>query len=332
MNKVITFNKTGYDPFIDFIKAYAIICVLIGHTLPVDKYGYGLWAGMQVPLFVLVQVFHFYKKDYTCIDLCKIAKRILIPFAVFGILLFIILAFTSRHGVKSLIVNGIANGGGYGPGSYYPCIYLQIALLLPCFRVVFKKLNTKQVFWFFLILAEVLEIICSFLQPPEWLYRILSIRYVFLIYLGWIWVKEGIKIDKKMIILSGISMLTIIYFENIAVNYSINNEPWFFNTLWYSHRWPCYFYVAFGLVFMLHFIWRHLRNTWVNKCISVLSKSSYEIFLMQMATICIVNALNLNMSSILKIALIWIISIIGGIGLSSIINKKSKEKSICIKK
>jgi len=62
--KTVSFNKTGYDPFIDFIKAYAILCVLIGHTLPfTDYWGYGLWAGMQVPLFVLVQVFHGFKKD-----------------------------------------------------------------------------------------------------------------------------------------------------------------------------------------------------------------------------------------------------------------------------
>lgn len=34
MHASVVFNKTGYDPFLDFIKAYAIIMVLIGHTLP----------------------------------------------------------------------------------------------------------------------------------------------------------------------------------------------------------------------------------------------------------------------------------------------------------
>ena len=45
--QTITFNKSGYDPFIDYIKAFAIICVLIGHTFPFPEYwGYRLFAGM----------------------------------------------------------------------------------------------------------------------------------------------------------------------------------------------------------------------------------------------------------------------------------------------
>lgn len=41
MNPVsIQFNQTGYDPFLDFIKAFAIVSVLIGHTFPfIDKVG-----------------------------------------------------------------------------------------------------------------------------------------------------------------------------------------------------------------------------------------------------------------------------------------------------
>jgi len=65
MTYCITFNTKGYDGFIDFIKAYAIICVLIGHTLIpyLHDIGYCIWAGMQVPLFILVQSFHGYKKE-----------------------------------------------------------------------------------------------------------------------------------------------------------------------------------------------------------------------------------------------------------------------------
>lgn len=73
----ISFNTKGYDVFIDFIKAYAIMCVLFGHTfLWLDKVGYGVWAGMQVPLFILVQAFHWYKKDKPVINFVKILKRV----------------------------------------------------------------------------------------------------------------------------------------------------------------------------------------------------------------------------------------------------------------
>ena len=81
MSKVITFNKDGYDPFIDVIKAYAIICVLVGHTFPyLDKTGYCLWCDMQVPLFALVQVFHVFKKENQSFNCKKILWRIFIPF------------------------------------------------------------------------------------------------------------------------------------------------------------------------------------------------------------------------------------------------------------
>ena len=83
----IVFVKNGYDPFIDFIKAYAIICVLIGHTIPYSElWGYGLWAGMQVPLFILIQSFHFFKREANSVSIKKIFNRVLLPFLVVEIL------------------------------------------------------------------------------------------------------------------------------------------------------------------------------------------------------------------------------------------------------
>ena len=135
MNKVITFNKTGYDPFIDFIKAYAIICVLIGHTLFLhDYWGYGLWAGMQVPLFVLVQAFHSFKKETPDFNLKKILLRVILPYVVVQSIALIFLFCKDPSGIYSFV-----GSGGAGPGSYYPWIYIQIALLLPFVKNLIKK-------------------------------------------------------------------------------------------------------------------------------------------------------------------------------------------------
>ena len=47
MKKTIVFEKTGYDPFIDFINAYAIMCVLAGHTMGfLNNLGSGLWLSI----------------------------------------------------------------------------------------------------------------------------------------------------------------------------------------------------------------------------------------------------------------------------------------------
>ena len=89
--KTITFNKTGYDPFFDFIKAWAIICVIFGHTFPyLNQVGYSLWLGIQVPLFILIQVFHSYKNDTSKINLAKIFSRVFLPFVICEIIVFTI--------------------------------------------------------------------------------------------------------------------------------------------------------------------------------------------------------------------------------------------------
>lgn len=242
MSNVVVFNKSGYDPFIDFIKAYAIICVLIGHTFPyLDCIGYGLWAGMQVPLFVLVQAFHYLKKDVPVVTYKKKFWRIFFPFVLVEIIIFVIQLYIYHFNITELVYKFL-KGGGTGPGSYYPWIYLQIALLLPLFKKLMQRLSKLQIAMAFLIMCERLEFGLSVINFPDWIYRLLALRYFFLIFLAWIWVEKGINIDIKAIVLSLLSFLSIIYFEY----YSINDEPLFYNTAWNIHRWPCYYYVAFG--------------------------------------------------------------------------------------
>ena len=108
----ITFNKNGHDDFIDFIKAYAIICVLFGHTfIFLDQVGYALWAGMQVPLFVLVQSFHFFKKEKPSINLVKILKRVILPFFIVEVLSFFVAYFAVGYSCNELIDKFIRGGG-----------------------------------------------------------------------------------------------------------------------------------------------------------------------------------------------------------------------------
>ena len=279
----VTFNKTGYDPFIDFIKAYAIICVLIGHTLPYhDYWGYGLWAGMQVPLFVLVQSFHVFKKPNASFDVKKVLFRVILPY--FLIQSIAIIYMSCRFGNQTLVsqIKPLILAGGFGPGSYYPCVYLQIAILLPFIKKWMDKGTKSQVFLQFLLLCESLEILSSIFDLPDFLYRLLAVRYFFLFYFGWIWTKDGVQCNKRTIVLSLISFLSIIYFEY----FSVNDEILFYNTAWKFHRWPCYYFVAVGGVLLLHEVWIYLsQHEYAQRAIKLLSKCSYEIFLVQMLII-----------------------------------------------
>ncbi len=97
--RALSFNKTGYDLFIDFLKAYSIICVVVTHILSAEFYKYILfqaWGDMQVPMFVLIQVFHAYKKEIQPkLNWASLLKRICLPFIVVQL---VIVGFKSLTG------------------------------------------------------------------------------------------------------------------------------------------------------------------------------------------------------------------------------------------
>ena len=113
----ISFNKSGYDPFIDFLKAYAIIMVVFTHCIPTSVHDYllgCLWIDVQVPLFLLIQVFHAYKKERTPeVNIKKMATRIVLPFAFIQIVIFVVLALFSKEDIYKLL-NTCVLGGGTG--------------------------------------------------------------------------------------------------------------------------------------------------------------------------------------------------------------------------
>ena len=315
---VIAFNIKGYDGFIDFIKAYAILCVLFGHTFGpyLDQVAYGVWAGMQVPLFILIQTFHGFKKDKVTVNLPKVFKRVLLPFSLLEITTFVIAFCIGRYDLHTLL--RMALGGGFGPGAYFPWVYVQIAILLPLFEYLLKNCGKILSLIIFLLICEGSELFFSFVGIPENLYRLLAMRYVFLIYLGWLWVREGIVINWLTILLSLFSLAAIIYFEY----YSVDDEPWFFTTGFSTHRWPCYFFVAYGFSMILHVLWKALsRNEMAIRGIRILSASSYEIFLVQMSLIFLLPSDTMGYGY--WVATVWVLSILGGILLNRMIRPKS---------
>ena len=339
----IKFQTTGHDEFIDFIKSYAILCVIFGHTFPMlDKIGYGIWAGMQVPLFILIQTFHYLKKERNFkINVGKILGRVVVPFVIAEILTFIVAMLIKGESASTLIQEFIQKGG-YGPGSYYPYIYLQITLLLPFFAILLKHFNksgqrsaissqcqsqsqSQSLLIVFLLLSEGFEILFSLIDFPDTIYRILAIRYIFLLYLGWLWVKDGVIINKTTMLLSALSLCAIIYFEYVP----IDNEPWFYSTGWRFHRWPCYFFVANGFIAILHYIWKFLKNNkFIVNAVKTIASATYEIFLVQMSVIYLFTTKSITFTSnimlryIIWLAIVWTISVGGGILINKIINRE----------
>lgn len=98
VNKTILLSKEGYDPFIDYLKGVSILFVILAHCLPLQEYIlFSLWGAQAVPLFLLVQVFHSYKKGVGYIsvsyDLKKLFHRIFKPFLLLVVIQLLLLIF-----------------------------------------------------------------------------------------------------------------------------------------------------------------------------------------------------------------------------------------------
>ena len=190
-----------------------------------------------------------------------------------------------------------------------------------------KKWSKKKLLIVFLTSSIALEIICSYLHPAEWLYRLLAIRYLFLIYLGYVWVSEGVQMNGKNLFLSLLSVLAIILFAYVKLDL----EPFFYDSGWTTHRWICYFYAAYLLTYLLRLVWNKV-SCWraVDAVFTALGKSSYEIYLAQMAVFTLFSRTMLSFihNGYVRYAVWFIVavlsSIIGGILLHQIINKKKK--------
>lgn len=322
----IILNRKGYEPFFDFLKAFAILSVLLGHTFPyLDETGYSLWYGMQVPIFVLIQSFHVLKRTEYSLNAAKVFRRIVLPYLLVQTIAFI-LYLIRGEGADQLIHRFIIDGG-CGPGSYYPWVYLQIAITLVLLRPIMKSKSKGCLAFFFVLACESFEIVTSLIGIPESIYRLLALRYVFLIYLGWLWVKEGIVLNRKTIMLSLLSLGAIVYFEYFYTP----TEPWFYNTGWKTHRWPCYFYVSTMLVSLLYLIYDKIKSKEsVMGVVSTLARCSYEIFLCQMIIIPLMPDTNFIQNQVIRFVLkficIWLLSIIGGYYFNILYNRRLRKK------
>lgn len=279
---LIELRTNQYDPFIDFLKGVCILFVVLAHCLPLqDNILFSLWGAQAVPLFILIQVFHAYKKRNIDIvryyNLKKLFHRILLPFIILLAIQVFLMYLLSGKALPSILKSTILSGG-IGPGSYYVWVYLQFFILLPVFMFIIDKISHKNLLVLFIATSILIEIICSYSNIPSWLYRLLFVRYFFLIYLGYKWVMDGgIKIDKRTVLLSIISIFFILIFEYT----DLNMEPIFYQNDWKIFHWISYFYVAHLFVYALHKCYKKLTGGGKNIFLKM-GKYSYEIFLIQM--------------------------------------------------
>ena len=210
----IEFSKIGHDLSLDFVKGICILLVVINHCIDSSishNIMFWLWGYPAVPLFLLIQVYHSYKKEFDGIHIqwVKIWKRAFFPFLLVQTLLFAYVVVTQPTRTLHSIVMIVFYWGGRGPGSYYPWIYIQFAILLPLLRPLFQRLNEKALLVLFLGMSIGSELLCYYTNMSDWVYRLLFLRYIFLIYLGYQMVVRGIVLNLFTVSLSIISLIAV---------------------------------------------------------------------------------------------------------------------------
>ena len=281
----IEFSKIGRDLSLDFVKGLCILLVLLHHTTGEafhEKSLFYVWGYPAVPLFLLIQVFQSYKNGYESRPwgFLKIWRRAVMPFLIVEAqITACYLIFNPNLSWRQYLL-GASYWGGTGPGSYYPWIYIQFALLLPLLRLLFRNIRGSWLTIIFLLLAVGGEVACSVVQMPEWMYRLLFIRYVFLIYLGYLLVEKGVVLNIVTLTLSAVSLIVLYHLEIKEVDWS----PWFYDSKgWRAFHWICYFYIAYPMLYILCKVFYRLpANGFLENTICALGSHSYAIYIFQL--------------------------------------------------
>ena len=268
---LIKLKRDGYDEYLDYLKGMSIIMVLINHGAQniVDMALFPIWIYEAVPMFLLIQVFHAYKRrTVQNPSIKKIWERILRPF-VYTQIVFIAYCFyafiTRGISIDEYFLDMIKSGGN-GQGAYFIWIYIQFAFLLPiCFKIV----KNRYALPILIAVSAIFEIFCSLINIPDNLYRLL-------------WSKRGIVLNKKTFVLSCISIISII-FLHYGFKYRLysNLEPLVFDSGWRTYHWFTYFLPWALLPCLIYLAYRRMNNK-INQIIILTGKHSYEIFLFQM--------------------------------------------------
>jgi hypothetical protein len=236
-------------------------------------------------------------KNYFGLDkIKKMFVRIFFPFILAQLLVVILYVASGNFSIKGFIA-----GGGIGPGSYYPWIYLQLWLIMPFMFILIKKNFTVGTILIVLV-SIIVNIIFSVFSVSDWLelpfinhkrevfvslYRLCVNRYLFIYPLIFLLVEKRIKYC-VLLFLAFISAGFM-----FLVNYkNINLYPIIFNSGWQAYEFPSAFYTLLVFIF-LYKIYEYIPNI-IKEIICKIGKKSWEIFIFQMIYFTFCGYLNMN--------------------------------------
>ncbi len=316
-----------YYPEIDFIKAFAIVSVVILHiltfngskTILYDSFAsYHIWQA--VPLFMLIFGFTFRLSIEKNHGLGKILSsrmiRLIIPLLVAYILSFLPMFIFNIHPVINwhIFVGFLPMGG---MGSYFITLYIETIVYFTIFYYLVKHFNK-----YFVIVASILfsivgELIAYSIDVSDsYMYASSVHRYTLLIALGYYFYDtiNGEKNNLILIALGGVSALLLYMF-------SITHHPiWPYSAYnsavgWAFQHFPYAFYTVI-LALILVEIYKKIENkviyvTVMHTMIMTVSKSSFHIFLAQLFVFLVEKFYKIEMDMLYAVSTLFLSIFLG---------------------
>ena len=279
-------------PQINFIKGIAIISVILLHAFGSSRND-SIYAqyhiAQAVPLFLLISCYLGYlsfqhkgmslKNYFSYNKIIIFFKRIFLPFIISQIVIVLTLIIRDSYSSYT-ILNCIIWYGGFGPGSYYPYLYLQFWILLPFLFICLNKANklTGGGIVIVSVIGDILFVKVGFLSNE--IYRMSLLRYLFIGYLAFF------LLEKKMFIKT-LNIMVVLLLACVGMAFvfahkylNVDLQPIFYSGGWRGYRFPMYFYtlVVFCVLYKLY----DYIPSFVQVIINKIGKYSWAIFCMQM--------------------------------------------------
>ena len=272
-------------PFIDAVKGFAIICVILTHY----RWGeyrrnvllFPFWVHMAVPIFIMVTAYLTavsYEKRKVPISRCYSPDEILRkflrytePFMVMFLVQLVIEICVNGGVTLGSALSAFINGGFGEYGTYYYPMLLQMILLVPAVYFTVKKFKYGLAIFF--LLNIIYEVLKTELKMTAGMYRVSVLRFLFVIAAGcWFGINEkhitkGRKMWLAAMFVFGTGWI-------LAVNY------FGYETKYFARWWKTSVLAAMYIIPL--FIWGSIRlseKRW--PVLEKLGRASYNIFLVQ---------------------------------------------------
>lgn len=278
-------KKRNYN--IDIIKGLAIIAVILIHSLTDELLlatlsPFYIWQA--VPVFLLLAGYNtaqsFQRRGYVSLNqfynfpfLYSKVERLVYPF-LFIWIIQVIVHFLMLDGLGIGTLAASLFTGGWGPGSYFILVIIQATLILPLIYLLMKKNLTAATIALF-IFSILLDAFCMMIDVPGSVYRVIVVRYVFVLVLG-VWLALNTKkINYKWLI--PLAVMSAVY---IAGVYYLEWE-FYIERYWQSQHAPSYFWTLLLVIIGLK-AYQFKASNPLSRLLVKMGQASYHIFLVQM--------------------------------------------------